>query len=462
MEFLNDFGVVDEYTLKCGLVGKGLHSKYKLSRVKICIRAQEVYAIKYIEVTKTSLDPLYIDEIKNEAVILRELNHPNIVKIFDCRLNSTLRLVTGKELQIHYIVLEYIEGTKLLEFHLLHWEISEEEARFIFNELINAIEYLHLKGFIHRDLKPENLLIDKNANIKLIDFGFTSPKNFEKFNHESFVSLSKNNPALRAPEILDSTKKIDEKVDSFGCGVILYFILMKENPLKMFSPNKKFSNFFSNNFSSEITNSEPNNNTVNYSTDFKDFISNLLTLEPAARFSISEIKNHNWMKLNIPDKNTYISKYSKILSQIKLKKEENKKKMENFQKNNYIHGGHKAHLSTGDLIEKYSNLKMKTYMNFPWILTVQDYLIDGKLIYIIIHDYMKKIAGDINDDKFFFKAKFNVMKSGSYIEGKIEIQKLEEKFYLIVKRKSGLLTCFIDFYKSLVAYIDLNITNQML
>ena len=73
-----------------------------------------------------------------------------------------------------YIALEYAEYGELFDFIAETGKFSEEEGRFYFQQLIRALNYLHTLGYTYRDVKPENILIDKNFNLKLADFGFAT------------------------------------------------------------------------------------------------------------------------------------------------------------------------------------------------------------------------------------------------------------------------------------------------
>lgn len=105
------------------------------------------------------------DKILDEVHILKELNHPNIIKIFDV-------FDTEKAL---YIVLELVTGGDLLEFILETRSIPEDRARDLFLQVSSAVAYLHGRGVAHRDLKPENLLLldKKHDTIKVTDFGLS-------------------------------------------------------------------------------------------------------------------------------------------------------------------------------------------------------------------------------------------------------------------------------------------------
>lgn len=70
--------------------------------------------------------------------------------------------------------MEYMSGGEVYDWIQKTGKFNEDEARFMFSQLINALEYMHGKGIYHRDIKPSNLLIDSELNLKVIDFGFST------------------------------------------------------------------------------------------------------------------------------------------------------------------------------------------------------------------------------------------------------------------------------------------------
>ncbi|WP_052339721.1 protein kinase family protein [Gorillibacterium massiliense] len=99
----------------------------------------------------------FVDEIK----ILFNLSHPNIVRVYNYYLYPEYK--TG------YLQMEFIDGISIADFQPNSWGKTWVT---IFTETISAFEYLEAKGILHRDIRPANIMIDKNENVKVIDFGF--------------------------------------------------------------------------------------------------------------------------------------------------------------------------------------------------------------------------------------------------------------------------------------------------
>lgn len=111
-------------------------------------------------------DSNYIDEhyerFVEEIKILFNLSHPNVVRVYNYYLYPSKK--TG------YLQMEFIEGKSIEEFEINPF--SEKEWSDIFIEVVGAFEYLESNNVLHRDIRPANIMIDKNENVKVIDFGF--------------------------------------------------------------------------------------------------------------------------------------------------------------------------------------------------------------------------------------------------------------------------------------------------
>ena len=152
--------------------------------------------------------------MKNEIEIHRDLDHPNILKMYDF-FNNEERLV---------IITEIISGGNVFQQLQLKKHFSEDLARTYMKQLLHAVNYMHQKQYVHRDLKPENLLIDgTDGSIKLIDFGISI-----KLEPGKSLSNRMGTPYYIAPEVIND--KYDQKYDIWSCGVILYTMLSGQPP----------------------------------------------------------------------------------------------------------------------------------------------------------------------------------------------------------------------------------------
>ena len=123
------------------------------------------------------------------------------------------------------IAMEYICAGDLLNFIKKRTKLSEQTAKFIFKQIILAIQFIHSKKIIHRDIKLDNILIDLDNKIKLCDFGVS------KFLNSTKLFDQCGTPAYIAPEILRN-EGYDFSVDVWSAGVVLYAMLSGNVPFK--------------------------------------------------------------------------------------------------------------------------------------------------------------------------------------------------------------------------------------
>ena len=129
-------------------------------------------------------------------------------------------LVTGLILLPRYLVLEYVEGGELFDHILSNVRLPEPEAIRIFRQMIAALSYCHRFSICHRDLKPENILLDRNRNIKIVDFGMAALQPANKW-----LKTSCGSPHYASPEVILSQYYRGDKADIWSCGVILFVML---------------------------------------------------------------------------------------------------------------------------------------------------------------------------------------------------------------------------------------------
>ncbi|KAL0673321.1 hypothetical protein Bca4012_001302 [Brassica carinata] len=148
-------------------------------------------------------------QVQREIRTMKLLNHPNIVQIHE---------VIGTKTKI-CIVMEYVAGGQLSD-KLCRHKMKESDARKLFQQLIDAVDYCHNRGVYHRDLKPQNLLLDSKGNLKVSDFGLSAvPKSGD------MLSTACGSPCYIAPELIMNKGYSGAAVDVWSCGVILFELL---------------------------------------------------------------------------------------------------------------------------------------------------------------------------------------------------------------------------------------------
>ncbi|CAD8187566.1 unnamed protein product [Paramecium octaurelia] len=176
---------------------------------------QEDVAIKMI--SKQNVRNESMSMIEKEIEILRQLDHPNIIKLIDF-----------KRTQNHYyLVFEYCENGDLdayIRKYSPNGKLPEEEVRRIVQQLALALQQMYKLRIVHRDLKLANILVSKNFQIKLADFGFA-----KYMEDDQYLTSYCGTPLTMAPEILQR-KQYNEKCDVWSVGVIIYQMIYGKSP----------------------------------------------------------------------------------------------------------------------------------------------------------------------------------------------------------------------------------------
>ena len=168
-------------------------------------------------IDKRCLTPRQLARVTSEISLLRDINHPHIIRLTDVFENHTKI----------YLVMELLAGGDLFEAIVARRRYSEEEARATVHNLASAVMYLHQRGIIHRDLKPENLLLPRDprgnvlwCDVRIADFGFARLLR----RADERLTTPCGTPAYVAPEIAMNVC-YTHAVDMWSVGVILYILL---------------------------------------------------------------------------------------------------------------------------------------------------------------------------------------------------------------------------------------------
>ncbi|XP_009620688.1 serine/threonine-protein kinase SAPK2-like isoform X1 [Nicotiana tomentosiformis] len=238
----------------------------------------ELYAIKFIERCKK------IDEhVQREIMNHRSLRHPNIIRFKEVFLTPTHLA----------IVMEYAAGGELFERIYNAGRLTEDEARFFFQQLISGVSYCHSMQICHRDLKLENALLDGSSTprLKICDFGYSKSSVLH-----SQPKSTVGTPAYIAPEVL-SRKEYDGKTaDVWSCGVTLYVMLVGAYPFEDPDDPRNFRKTLTRILSVQY--SIPYY--VRVSKECKHLLSQIFVADPEKRITMEEIKKHPWFLKNLP------------------------------------------------------------------------------------------------------------------------------------------------------------------
>ncbi|XP_068569074.1 MAP/microtubule affinity-regulating kinase 4 isoform X2 [Cebidichthys violaceus] len=248
-------------------IGKGNFAKVKLARH--ILTGREV-AIKIID--KTQLNPTSLQKLFREVRIMKTLNHPNIVQLFEV-------IETEKTL---YLIMEYASGGEVFDYLVAHGRMKEKEARAKFRQIVSAVHYCHLKNIVHRDLKAENLLLDADANIKIADFGFSN-----EFMAGSKLDTFCGSPPYAAPELFQGKKYDGPEVDIWSLGVILYTLVSGSLPFDGQNLKELRERVLRGKYRVPFY----------MSTDCEGILRRFLVLNPSKRCSLEQIMKDKWINI---------------------------------------------------------------------------------------------------------------------------------------------------------------------
>uniref|UniRef100_A0A7N8WMQ6 non-specific serine/threonine protein kinase n=1 Tax=Mastacembelus armatus TaxID=205130 RepID=A0A7N8WMQ6_9TELE len=251
-------------------LGKGNFAVVKLARHRI---TKTEVAIKIID--KTQLDAVNLEKIYREVQIMKMLDHPHIIKLY--QVMETKNML--------YLVTEYAKNGEIFDYLAKHGRLSELEARRKFWQILSAVEYCHNRNIVHRDLKAENLLLDGHMNIKIADFGFG---NF--FQPGEPLATWCGSPPYAAPEVFEGQQYEGPQLDIWSMGVVLYVLVCGALPFDGPTLPELRQRVLEGRFRIPYFMTE----------DCEHLIRRMLVLDPSKRLSVSQIKEHKWMVLDVP------------------------------------------------------------------------------------------------------------------------------------------------------------------
>uniref|UniRef100_A0A674A9Z7 non-specific serine/threonine protein kinase n=1 Tax=Salmo trutta TaxID=8032 RepID=A0A674A9Z7_SALTR len=240
-------------------IGKGNFAKVKLARHVLTGKELKSYRINS-------------DFLFREVRIMKLLNHPNIVKLFEV-------IETEKTL---YLIMEYASGGEVFDYLVAHGRMKEKEARAKFRQIVSAVQYCHQKCIVHRDLKAENLLLDADMNIKIADFGFSN-----EFTMGNKLDTFCGSPPYAAPELFQGKKYDGPEVDVWSLGVILYTLVSGSLPFDGQNLKELRERVLRGKYRIPFY----------MSTDCENLLKKFLILNPTKRGSLEQIMKDRWMNV---------------------------------------------------------------------------------------------------------------------------------------------------------------------
>ena len=265
-----------------------------------------VYALK---VFSTNVDK-YMEFFLNETRFSC-LRHPNIIKVVHYEQDKVSPLDKKSHTKTPYTIMEFAPYGDLFDFIKDYkTKIDDKLIRTFFRELIDGVEYLHIKGIAHMDLKLENLLIAEDYNLKITDFDISYIIGDE-------IIYSKGTKNYRAPEVSNGTCRDFWAADMYAIGIILF--ILKTRGVFPYLEDKMIMGYdfrdliYSQNELFWKKHGEIIRKKSSYfDKDFKTLFNGLVRLNPKTRFKIDDVKKSKWYNGSVYSKKDFQKKCKKM------------------------------------------------------------------------------------------------------------------------------------------------------
>ncbi|XP_062303529.1 serine/threonine-protein kinase SIK1-like isoform X2 [Osmerus eperlanus] len=301
-------------------LGKGNFAIVKLACHKV---TKTQVAIKIID--KTTLDPSDLEKIYREVQLMKLMNHPHIIKLY--------QVMESKDML--YMVMEYAKNGEMFDYLASSGRLSEGEARRKFWQILTAVDYCHKNHIVHRDLKAENLLLDSNLDVKLADFGFG---NF--FSEGEALSTWCGSPPYAAPEVFEGREYEGPSLDIWSLGVVLYVLVCGALPFDAPSLHMLRQKVTEGRFRIPFFMSQ----------DCESLVRRMLCLDPSKRITVAQIKQHRWLQADptaaplalhwplAPEREPFVGEYSEsVLGVMQTMGIDKQRTVESLQSSSYNH-----------------------------------------------------------------------------------------------------------------------------
>ncbi|GAA3079256.1 Stk1 family PASTA domain-containing Ser/Thr kinase [Streptosporangium carneum] len=213
----------DRYELD-GVVGRGGMAEVYRARD---IRLDRIVAIKTLR-ADLARDHIFQARFRREAQSAASLNHPSIVAVYD----------TGEDVTdgapVPYIVMEYVDGRTLRDLLRTDRRLLPERAAELVDGILRALDYSHRGGIVHRDIKPANIMITRNGDVKVMDFGIARAM------ADSAATMTQTAQVIGTAQYLSPEQargeRVDARSDIYSTGCVLYELLTGQPPFTGDSP----------------------------------------------------------------------------------------------------------------------------------------------------------------------------------------------------------------------------------
>ena len=244
-----------------------------------------------LKLTRPNLPPGELLNFKQEFYLLSHLSHSNILKVYD--FGEVIEAMTNDSSgsgqmtnsKRYYMTMEYVEGRKFNQYFAPRFAKGLGEGFYdVLLQTLSALHYIHQKGWVHSDIKPTNLLITKENQVKLLDFGLAISglvSGFESSDRSADSADLRGTLGYIAPEILRGSRG-DPRSDLYSLGVLLYETLTQRLPFDGESPLKIIR--------SQLEYTPPNPSQINphIPNPLSEIVMKLMNRDPSLRYPSTE------------------------------------------------------------------------------------------------------------------------------------------------------------------------------
>jgi serine/threonine protein kinase len=188
------------------LIGRGgMGAVYKARQKSL----DRLVALKILP-PEIGYDPAFSGRFGREARAMARLTHPNIVAIHDF----------GQRGEVFFFLMEYVDGLSLRQL-MDAGKLEPKEALAIVPRICDALQYAHDRGIVHRDIKPENILLGRQGQVKIADFGLAKLMERAGTGTTTVPEAVMGTPQYMAPEQVEKPRDVDHRADIYSLGVVL-------------------------------------------------------------------------------------------------------------------------------------------------------------------------------------------------------------------------------------------------
>ena len=157
----------------------------------------------------------------DEARKIYRMNHPNIIRV--------TRIIEEQE-NVGF-VMEYFDAITLKDLIEQKGKLPEDQIIRLMVQMLDALKYVHQQSLVHRDVKPSNFMVDRNGNLKLLDFGIAKNSDPDSAEYtQTAASFQMGTPMYMSPEQINESRNVTAQSDIYSLGVVLWYLVMGERP----------------------------------------------------------------------------------------------------------------------------------------------------------------------------------------------------------------------------------------